>query len=477
MNAKRKFSFSKTWPLGVVVAVLAVTGFAFASGQQPIQLIQAAPTPTPQYQTAVVRRGNLSRSISGTGTVIAPASVDLSFASSGKVAAINVQVGDAVKSGQQLATLDTIPQLKQDLDNAQLALQSAQQALDTYTKNAETNLAQAYSAFAKAETDYATAKANVYHKGEERCESAVTWQYYNDWMSDTNALKSWTKYLHDPKTGYGYDFLMEHINPLKAKVYQDYVNYTYCQGFTSQEIAASQANFQSASANLQAAQAAYQALKANNGIDPNVVAVDQATVKNAQAQLAKAQNDLAGSILISPMDGTVTAVNGSAGQASGTGTFLSIADLTRPVINASIDETDLGDFAVGCPATVQFNAIPDKTFSAQVTQVLPATSNSNNVTSASGYISLKNDRDLGAMILPVGSTATVTITCSQSANALQIPIQAIRQQSGQNDVYVLNSQGQPEKRPVVIGLRTSAFAEVRSGLTEGERVITSAVKP
>jgi hypothetical protein len=40
-------------------------------------------------------------------------------------------------------------------------------------------------------------------------------------------------------------------------------------------------------------------------------------------------------------------------------------------------------------------------------------------------------------------------------------------------VYVLNAQGQPEKRTVEVGLQTSASAEIRSGLNEGERVITN----
>jgi hypothetical protein len=43
-------------------------------------------------------------------------------------------------------------------------------------------------------------------------------------------------------------------------------------------------------------------------------------------------------------------------------------------------------------------------------------------------------------------------------------------------VYVLNAQGKPEKRAVELGIQTVASAEVKSGLSEGEKVIISQVK-
>ena len=59
------------------------------------------------------------------------------------------------------------------------------------------------------------------------------------------------------------------------------------------------------------------------------------------------------------------------------------------------------------------------------------------------------------------------VGCSARCGALYEP-------EGQSAyVYILNNAGQPEKREVVVGLKTIASAEVTNGLSEGEKIITS----
>jgi RND family efflux transporter MFP subunit len=59
------------------------------------------------YTTVAVKKGNLIRTVSVTGTVTPPQKADLSFKSSGKIIEIGVSVGDKVKKGQKLAVIDT----------------------------------------------------------------------------------------------------------------------------------------------------------------------------------------------------------------------------------------------------------------------------------------------------------------------------------------------------------------------------------
>lgn len=59
----------------------------------------------PNYESIVVRRGVLIQEVSVTGRVQSPASVDLAFEKAGKIAIINVSVGDTVRKGQLLARL------------------------------------------------------------------------------------------------------------------------------------------------------------------------------------------------------------------------------------------------------------------------------------------------------------------------------------------------------------------------------------
>jgi multidrug efflux pump subunit AcrA (membrane-fusion protein) len=142
----------------------------------------------------------------------------------------------------------------------------------------------------------------------------------------------------------------------------------------------------------------------------------------------------------------------------------------------SIDETDLGGFAAGCPAQVTFTALPGKTFSGSVAQVMPVLVTANNVSSAQGLVALGGKNLPSAPALPIGMNASVTITCSQASNVLLAPAQAVYHLAGQPEyVYVLNAQGKPEKRPVVVGQTTATVAEIRSGLQAGEEVITTPI--
>src|ERR687886_754501 len=70
------------------------------------RVLNPAPT-APPYQTATVNRVNLITVVSGTGPITTAASLPLTFKSSGRLAELDVQVGDQVTTGQVLARLDT----------------------------------------------------------------------------------------------------------------------------------------------------------------------------------------------------------------------------------------------------------------------------------------------------------------------------------------------------------------------------------
>ena len=72
--------------------------------------------------TEVVRRGDLTLSASGTGTLIAQTDASFGFESSGQVTDVYVTVGDQVESGQVMAQLDSTL--------AQMEYVEAQQALE-----------------------------------------------------------------------------------------------------------------------------------------------------------------------------------------------------------------------------------------------------------------------------------------------------------------------------------------------------------
>jgi len=84
--------------------------------------------PATATTTAAVSRGNLTLNVTGGGSVAAARTVDLPFQQSGTITAVNVKVGDQVKAGQTLATIDPAD-LKLQLQQAQANLKAAEAKL------------------------------------------------------------------------------------------------------------------------------------------------------------------------------------------------------------------------------------------------------------------------------------------------------------------------------------------------------------
>ncbi|WP_329242146.1 HlyD family efflux transporter periplasmic adaptor subunit [Actinoallomurus sp. NBC_01490] len=95
-----------------------------------------------------VSRGTVVSSVSASGSVASAKSRDLSFGTSGTVDSIKVQVGDKVKKGRLLATLDDTS-ARDNLESAKAAL-SAAEAGDTSTPSG-------YSSYVQAKASYDSA--------------------------------------------------------------------------------------------------------------------------------------------------------------------------------------------------------------------------------------------------------------------------------------------------------------------------------
>jgi HlyD family secretion protein len=481
MNATQKRPKKRKGFLLLALALVVVVGIGMTFWQKvqagEINLVQATPTATSAYKTTTVRRSDLSLTISGSGTVITAKSVDLAFSIEGTVSELNVELGDTVTQGQVLATLGDTAEIKQTILDQKLAVEVAQKTLDDLQSGGAGALAQAQADQATAAQAYAVARSNVHYKGDPRCAVSKTQDYYFQYLSAKKEVDLWEGYLNDGTSGYGHDYILQTLTPLRKTRDQALGNYTYCQGYTDEEIQSSQANLQLTKAKLDYTTGVYANLKTSGGVDPVALAVAEATLKDAQLQLSKAESDLAGTTITAPMNGTVTAVKGSVGDDAGTSTFITLSDLEQPQVQVNIDETDLQNFATGCAAEVTFDSLPGETFPGIVTQVSPILVSVNNTNMVQGLIELQKKQMASGKMLSVGLTAAVEVTCSQAKNALVVPAQALYEPEGQSAyVYVLNTQSQPEKREVVVGLKTVASAEITRGLSEGEKIITSQIE-
>ncbi|GAA4349489.1 efflux RND transporter periplasmic adaptor subunit [Angustibacter luteus] len=104
--------------IAAVLVIALVIGFLVLHGDGGTATASTA-------RTATVSTGDVSATVSATGTSAPTSTSEVSFTSSGTIASIKAKVGQTVKKGQVLATLDT-DQLQTAVDVAQAKLDAAQ---------------------------------------------------------------------------------------------------------------------------------------------------------------------------------------------------------------------------------------------------------------------------------------------------------------------------------------------------------------
>ena len=533
-SPKKKFELKsfirqkRIWLLGILLVL--VGGGAFTAYRV---LSAAVPqtTTTPQVQTAVARRGDLTVFASGVGEVIPSSQINIGFDETGTLSELLVNVGDKVKAGQVLARLDT-GKSDQDialaLAQAQLNVIENQQAVDDLTDSAEMNAAQALkdvedaqqalddlqnSNLPLAQAQQAVADAQEAANEAQRLYNNVRSTADQNYIDEANAeLVLADKNLREAKSKYD-EYAKKPDNDLEkanrqlklssAQAAYDSAlrNYNSLTSIGSDiALQTTEANLAAAKATLADAQRAYERVKdgptqgeidlaqaqlavaqakydtLKNGADPAAVELAQAKLADAQAQLALAEEDQPIVELAAPMDGTILSIDASVGESVGNGAIISMANLSLPVLKIFMDETDLNRVVVGYKVNVVFDALPDSTFSGHVTTVDPSLQSSGNVQTLVAEVQLDPESFSKPQSLPVGSNASVDVIGGETTNAVLVPVEALREISpGEYAVFVMTN-GQPKLRVVTVGLMDYTSAEITSGLEAGEIVTTGTVE-
>jgi HlyD family secretion protein len=99
-------------------------------------------------------------------------------------------------------------------------------------------------------------------------------------------------------------------------------------------------------------------------------------VARSEAALSAAADNLAKTRIVAPIDGVVSALYVEEGEIVIMGTMnnpgtqiLTVSDLSRMLVKADVDETDVVDVRVGHKATITVDALPDTSFSGSVTRI------------------------------------------------------------------------------------------------------------
>ncbi len=268
------------------------------------------------------------------------------------------------------------------------------------------------------------------------------------------------------------------IAQAEAKVRQAEYNLAQAQdtlakiesGPSAEDIRAAEAQVAQAEYNL--AQALHTLAKIESGPSAEDVRVAEAQVVNAQANLDEAKAALAAATMVAPFDGTIISVGAEVGDTVSTGqVIITIADLEKLQILATIDETDISQVEVGQPVQITFDAFPNRRFSGRVLEVPLQGTLSQSIVVYSVPISLEGAEGTP---LKAGMTANLTIIVGRSENALLVPAMAVQQGETGSVVRLQDAQtGATVMTPVEVGLSDGTYAEILSGLKVGDRVAVS----
>jgi RND family efflux transporter MFP subunit len=145
-----------------------------------------------------------------------------------------------------------------------------------------------------------------------------------------------------------------------------------------------------------------------------------------------------------------------------------IADMGTVWVQAQIYEQDLSFVQLGQEAEVSLSYMPDRKFRGRLTYIYPT------VDEKTRTAKVRMEFHNPGYLLKPGMFATVELQASLVNDALLVPDSAVLRSGEKNTVFVALDGGKFEPRVVTLGPRGENNSyQVLSGLSEGERVVTS----
>ena len=498
----------KVWLIVLVIAAIVIVLIGTAVKNMTSQIETAANT----VEVEPVEKRDLSDSVSLKGTIAGQSKTNVMSLAAAEITAVNVQVGDIVKEGDPLVTLDQkdiekqIAELKTNISNANaIAANDAaqkQESLNEAKQDQATTLAKATDSVNKAQASY-----DELVKKRDDCQTKLN-NKKNELNTAGNARDTAKNELDTAKKSYQDAQAEASADPTNAdllkkandasSVYEQKqelytslcTNYETING----DIKSLQAELDAYPDQLKSAEEAVNTAKSsysdaetstNRSVSTAQNTVDMqkyqtSTTRDLKDQLEQLQKQLADCTLSAPIGGVVTAVNVSVGDKNTAGTtMITIEDTSSLKVIVNVEEADILKIQEGMPATVSTDATGDEEIKGTVTRVVRVKNQSTNTNgtdtnTSSGYsaeITIDNTE------LLVGMSAKAKIVIKDRGTQLAVPYDLIRQDDN-GDSYVLAAEANEDgtatavRKNIKVGEEVDYYTEVTGGdLKEGDQLI------
>ena len=317
----------------IIVAIIVLVGVA----KRKLTSVSEA---TNIVQLQKVDKRDLSDFISLTGTVSGETKINYSSTAASEITSVNVQVGDVVKVGDVIATLDKdsiqkqINTLEKSLSNAAALKQNEssqnQRALERAKEDQKTQLSQATDSINSAQATYNDAQNTVNSLNNQIKTVSAQVNAASD-EEEKAALQEKLSGLQEQLASAKSDLTSADSALKEAKN-----NYTSVKSSTDDAIYSAQSSIESAKYN-------------------------QTDDSDTQTQLDQLKKQLEDCTITSKSEGIVTAVNISVGDVNtANSTLVTVENNTDMIVNASVTEKDILKLQEGMKAIVTSDALDRK---------------------------------------------------------------------------------------------------------------------
>lgn len=519
----------KVWLIVLIIAAIVIVLIGTAVKNMTSQIETAANT----VEVEPVEKRDLSDSVSLKGTIAGQSKTNVMSLAAAEITAVNVQVGDIVKEGDPLVTLDQkdiekqIAELKTNINNANaIAANDAvqkQESLNQAKQDQATTLAKATDSVNKAQASYdelvkkrddcqtklnnkkneVSSAENAQNNAKKEVEAAQSAVYAA--QDALSSYQSSNQNTSQPAPGGTASSTVDtKLAELQQNVENASRNYSAKQSAYSEaaskytsvkaEADSLQAELDAYPDQLKSAEEAVNTAKSsysdaetstNRSVSTAQNTVDMqkyqtSTTRDLKDQLEQLQKQLADCTLSAPIGGVVTAVNVSVGDKNTAGTtMITIEDTSSLKVIVNVEEADILKIQEGMPATVSTDATGDEEIKGTVTRVVRVKNQSTNTNgtdtnTSSGYsaeITIDNTE------LLVGMSAKAKIVIKDRGTQLAVPYDLIRQDDN-GDSYVLVAEANEDgtatavRKNIKVGEEVDYYTEVTGGdLKEGDQLI------
>jgi HlyD family secretion protein len=520
----------KVWLIVLIIAAIVVVLIGSAVKNMTSQIETAVNT----VEIEPVEKRDLSDSVSLKGTIAGVSKTNVMSLAAAEITAVDVQVGDLVKEGDPLVTLDQkdiekqIAELKTNINNANaIAANDAaqkQESLNEAKQDQASTLAKATDSVNKAQASY-----DELVKKRDNCQTKLN-NKKNEVSSAENAQNNAKKEMDNAQSAVyaAQDALSKYqaenpggtvtqnpngtpatqTDPKLAELQQNVenANRTYSAKQTAYSDAAAKYSsvkaeadslqteldtypdaLKSAEETINTAKTSYSDAETstNRSIATAQNTVDMqkyqtSTTSDLKDQLEQLQKQLADCTLSAPIGGVVTAVNVSVGDKNTAGTtMITIEDTSSLKVIVNVEEADILKIQEGMQATVTTDATDDEEIKGTVSRVVRVKNQSTNTNStdtntSTGYsaeITIDNTE------LLVGMSAKAKIVIKDRGTQLAVPYDLI-QYDEKGNAFVLVAQMNDDgtatavRKNIKVGEEVDYYTEVTGGdLKEGDQLI------